>query len=90
MASEDSDEVVPGFPVIHRLGDASDLDETVAGSVPTRRNHVHAHRESVEIEPLRRSQRVFPEERNDRLHEIHPSRHDVPGTSAPCDCHDAD
>src|SRR5207253_10398143 len=28
MASEDSDELVPGLPSIHRLSDLSDFDET--------------------------------------------------------------
>lgn len=28
MASEDSDQLVPGFSSIHRLSDLSDLDET--------------------------------------------------------------
>jgi hypothetical protein len=30
MASEDSDEVVPGFAAIHRLSDLRDLDETAS------------------------------------------------------------
>ena len=35
MASEDSDELVSGFLVVHRLGDPGDLDETVPSRMPT-------------------------------------------------------
>ena len=33
MASEDSDQIVSGFPSIHRLNDLSDFDETGRRSV---------------------------------------------------------
>ena len=77
MASEDSDELVTGLLVIHRLGDASDLDKTVPRQVPTRLDHIHARREALEVVPLRGTKLVSSEERDYRLHEVLALRHDV-------------
>ena len=77
MASEDSDELVPGFLVIHRLGDPCDLDETVGGSVPTRLHYLHARREALEIKALRRPERMLLEERDDPFHQVIAPGHDV-------------
>jgi hypothetical protein len=49
MASEDSDELVPGFLVIHRLSNLSDLDQTLAGQMSTFFDDLHAPREPLEI-----------------------------------------
>jgi hypothetical protein len=35
MASEDSDELMPGLLVVHRLSDLSDLDQTPPGQMAT-------------------------------------------------------
>ena len=77
MASEDSDELVTGLLVIHRLGDASDLDKTVPRQVPTRLDHIHARRKPLEVVSLRGTKRVSSEERNDRLHEMFTPGHGV-------------
>ena len=34
MASEDSDQVMPGFLAVHRLSDLGDLDEPFRAQVP--------------------------------------------------------
>ena len=77
MASEDSDELMSGLAVVHRLSDANDLQETVTTRVTSGLDHRHARRELLEVISLRRSKRMLAEERNDRLHEIRASAHDV-------------
>jgi len=77
MASEDSDKLVSGFAVIHRLSDANDLDQTVASRMSTRLDHLHARRELLEVTSLRCTERMPLEERYDRLHQLRPSRHNV-------------
>ena len=77
MASEDSDQFVPGLLVIHGLRDSSDLDETAWRPVPTTRNHLHTRREPLEVLLLRTLQRMLAKKRNDPLREIRPLRHDV-------------
>ena len=77
MASEDSDELVTGFLVIHRFGDASDLDETIPRQVPSRLDHIHARREALEVETLRSTKPMISEERNDDLHEMVALRYGV-------------
>jgi hypothetical protein len=49
MVSEDSDEFVPGFAVIHRLCDPSDLHQTLTSQVPTALDDCHAPREPLEV-----------------------------------------
>ena len=70
MASEDSDEVVPGLAPIHRLSDPNDLDETVAGQMLAGRNALHAHGKLLEVLLLRGPHGISPEEWNDPLQEI--------------------
>ena len=53
MVSEDSDEFVPGFPLVHRLRDFRYLDQTPSGQMSTGRNQLHAVRKLLEVEPLR-------------------------------------
>jgi hypothetical protein len=72
MASEDSDEVGPGFPVIHRLRELSDLDQAGTRKVPSRLDYLHAPRERLEVATLRGLERKPPEERNDPLHQVRP------------------
>ena len=76
MASEDTDQLLPGCPSIHRLDDLRDLNQTVDIEMPTVRNQSHATRELLEIALLRRPQRVSLEERYYRPHEILPPIHD--------------
>ena len=64
MASEDSDEFVTRFLVIHRFGDASDLHETIPRQAPSRLDHIHARREALEVEPFRGTKREISEEWN--------------------------
>ena len=77
MASEDSDQLVPGFSVVHRLRDAGDLDETVTRQVTTSSHHVHTADELREVVSLRRPQRILLEERDDPFDEVDPSGHGV-------------
>jgi len=75
MASEDSDQLVPGFSAIHRLNNLRDLHETVNGQVATRGNKLNAVRELCEVITLRSSQRIRAEEGNDRFEKIISSLH---------------
>ncbi len=78
MASEDSDEFLPGLPPIHRLRDLGDLDQAACRQMPTSEHELHAVRELLEVLLLGSSHRMRPEERNDRLQKIRPASHDVP------------
>ena len=77
MASEDSDEVVPGLLPVHRLHDLSDLDETFGRLVPADEDQLDAARELFEVLLLRTAHRMAPEERDDRLEEVRPTTNDV-------------
>ena|SRR5438132_1186008 len=70
MASEDSDQLRPGLPVIHRLRDLRDLDQSFPGQVLTRVDLLHAKRKSLEVLPLRSAERIRSEERDDVLQEL--------------------
>jgi len=70
MASEDSDQIVPGFLAVHRLSDLRDVDEPLTSEVPACGDHLHASGELLEIVPLGRAQLVAPEERKDRSQEL--------------------
>jgi hypothetical protein len=70
MASEDSDEVVPGFLPIHRLHDLDDVGKTSTREVMTNRHHLDARSELLEVEPFRRAQRVRTEERDDTVEQL--------------------
>jgi hypothetical protein len=77
MASEDSDEIVPGLAMVHRFGDSSDLDETVSSVAPIRLDHLHARCEFLEVSSLRGAKRMIAEERYDRLQQLRPPCHNV-------------
>ena len=77
MASEDSDEIVPGFSPVHLFGDLSDLDEPVHHKMAAGRDQLNTSGELLEVLLLRAQHRVLPEERNDRLQQIDASSHDV-------------
>ena len=53
MASEDSDEFVPGFLPVHRLGDLRDLNETFGRLVPAEGDQLDAAGELLEVLLLR-------------------------------------
>jgi hypothetical protein len=77
MVSEDSDELVSGLLVIHRLCDRRDVDETLSGQVPTRSDDLHTPWERFEVVAFWRPERVLPEERNDLLQKILTTTHVV-------------
>ena len=70
MASEDSDELVPGLPMIHRLRDRRDLDKTLASPMSISGDDLHTPRERLEIVALGCSQRMLLEERDYRLQQV--------------------
>jgi hypothetical protein len=77
MASEDSDELVSGLAMVHRLGDLHDLEQTASREMASVVHHPHDVGELLEVLALRRPQRMLPEERNDRPDEILAALHDV-------------
>jgi hypothetical protein len=77
MASEDSDQLSPGFLAIHRLSDLRDLDEPFRAQVTTAVDHLDAARELLEVQLLRGVHPVPPEERNDPLEQVSSFAHDV-------------
>jgi hypothetical protein len=70
MASEDSDQVVPGFLAVHGLRDLDDLDETLRIEMPAGGDKLHTVGKRFEVVPLRCSERVLLEERNNDFQEI--------------------
>jgi hypothetical protein len=66
MASEDSDQILPGRLPVHRFGDLRDLDETVDIEMSTDFDNPHTTRESFEVELLRRAERMSFKERQYR------------------------
>ncbi len=76
MASEDSDQILPGCLPVHRFGDLRDLDETVDIEMSTGVDDPHTTRESFEVELLRRPERVSFEERQYRSKELRSPVHD--------------
>src|SRR5439155_27133340 len=77
MASEDSDQLLSGFAMVHRLSELGDLDQPFAGQVPIRLHDVHAVCELLEVQSLRGPQRMPTKERNDHFNEIAPPSDDV-------------
>lgn len=78
MVSEDSDELVPGFSPVHRLHDLDDLRQTRLGQMVIAGNEFNAVSELLEVIPLRRTERMLPEERNDPLKQIRSTGHAAP------------
>src|SRR6266550_183382 len=70
MASEDSDEVVPGFLSVHRLHHFDDVRKTSAYPVPTSSHELDARSELLEIEPFGSTKRMLPEERDNPFKQI--------------------
>src|SRR5438128_1524132 len=70
MASEDSDQILSGFSVVHRLSDLSDLNQPLSSEMPILVDDFHAPCELLEVKSLRRSQRMPAEEWNDHFLQI--------------------
>ncbi len=65
MASEDFDQVAPGFLVVHRLRQLKNGDQPFRMKVPTLTHQLHARGERFEVETLCAPKRVRLEEWND-------------------------
>jgi hypothetical protein len=65
MASEDSDQLVPGFLAIHRLSDL--CNQSIRRQMAAGINHLDARRELLEVLLLRAHERIPAKERNDRF-----------------------
>src|SRR5215211_6519884 len=70
MASEDSDQVLPGFLVIHCLSDLRNLDQARHREMPTCGADLDAARKLLEVSPLRCTKRMLPKERDDDVEEL--------------------
>jgi hypothetical protein len=77
MASEDSDELVPGFLPIHGLDDLRDLDETFNRLVSASGHELHAVGELLEVLLLGATHRILSEKRNYRLQQILTPSHGI-------------
>ena len=64
MVSEDSQDL-RRLPMIHRLGDLRDLDDPGDRQMAPKRHQIDDLREPLEVVPLRGSEWVRAEERND-------------------------
>jgi hypothetical protein len=70
MASEDSDQRPSRLSAIHCLRDLGDLDESGVLEMSTGGHQLHAPNELLEVVPLRSTQRVLREERNDHIDQL--------------------
>jgi hypothetical protein len=70
MASEDSDQALPGCPSIHRLGYFRDFDQAISLLMQTVIDHADTTSKLFKVRLLSRSQRIALKKRYDRLQEI--------------------
>jgi len=77
MASEDSDELVPGFAAVHRLRYLNDVREPGRLQMSSFVHEFDAARELLEVQPLRRPKRIPLKERDDRFTQLKTISHDV-------------
>jgi hypothetical protein len=77
MVSEDSDQVVSGFPSVHRLSDLCDLEKTRRREMTPMFHELNARRKLLEVRLLRCPERKPLEERDDPLDQIRTARNDV-------------
>jgi hypothetical protein len=77
MVSEDSQDL-GRFPMIHRLSDLSDLDEARPRQVLPLTPQIDDSYELFEVFPLRRSQRMFTEDWDDYIPQVHKPTDVVP------------
>ena len=78
MVSEDSDQFGSGQLPVHRLRDLEEVSETSVLDVSPRSHELETHRELLEIEPLRRSEGMHLEKRDDHLGELRDPADRVP------------
>ena len=64
MASEDANQILPGFLAVHRLSDLGDLHQSFTRAMPTTLDPLNTLREFFEIPLLRGSHRMPTEERD--------------------------
>ena len=76
MASEDSDQILPGCPAIHRFDHLRDLDQSADIEMPAFRNQPHTQREPFKVALLGGSKRVGLKERDHCPNEVRPTIHD--------------
>jgi hypothetical protein len=76
MASEDSDQVLPGCLPIHRFDDLSNLNQTFDIEMSIIRDQLHTACELLKVTLLRRPKRVILKERNYRPYKLIPAVHD--------------
>ena len=77
MVSEETDQIVPGLAMIHRLCDLRDLNQTLRGQMSTGVDDFHAPRELLEVALLRGPQRILTEERDYGSRQIRPTTDEV-------------
>ena len=77
MVSEDSQDL-RWFSMIHRLRDLRNLNDARHRKVPTEFHQLNDLYELLEVLLLRSSQRVLPEEWNDRLSKVADPLHAIP------------
>ena len=82
MVSEDSQDL-GWLPIIHRLCDLSDLDEAEPRQVSPLTHQVDDLCELLKVFPLQRSQRIFPEERDDNTPQVCKSTDIIPAEILP-------
>src|SRR5258708_7263007 len=70
MASEDSDQFLPGFLMVHCLHDCRDFGQSLDSEMVADCAQINASPELGEIIALARSQRISHKERDDDLSEI--------------------
>ena len=70
MASEDSDQILPGLLEVHRLRDFSDLHQTFRGPVAATGHDLHAQHELFEVALFRGPERIRLEERDDPFDQV--------------------
>ncbi len=76
MASEDSDQVLPGCLPIHRFDNLSNLNQTFDIEMSIVRDQLHTACKLLEVTLLRRPKRVVLKERNYRSYKIIASVYD--------------
>ena len=77
MASEDSDQLRPGFAAIHRLGDLRNLNQALRAQMSTAIDELNHLSKLGEVVLLRGSHRMIAEERDHDLEEVAPLPDDV-------------
>ena len=77
MASEDSDQILPGLLEVHRLRDLCDLHQTAGGPMAAAGHDVHAAHELLKVVLLGRPERMSLKERDDPFEQVSAPADDV-------------